>query len=493
MTQIFIYRTPGGTQVFNDPGNWVAAGSMIECVGCGGVGGRGAGGCVNTQSGAGGGGGSYSFAANVTPTFPVQYQANNASATSWWNGSTQSPGNVIGDWGRQAGSNNITGTTTPGAGGTITYPAGFVGAAGGAGVVNNQGAGGGGGAGGMHGAGSAGVAGSGATSGVGGAGDGGRTPGGALNSTAPGTQWDHLHGIGGGGGGGTTASTNLGVGGNFGGGGGGGFAITNSGGAGGGCLIVVTYTPRTSTQIFLYAGVTRFPNPGNWTAVNNQVEVVGTGGWGPQYFMTNPPCPVRQGAGGGGGGAYASTINSAPTFPAAVQIAVGQSLSGINNYWNAQASSPGNVWAGCGGPGSVGGGSGNVTGYPNPVAGGQGGNPSGQTGGGGGGAGGMHGVGSIGSGIVGGAGDAGNTPQQGTNGGVGNSGTQWDNIHGIGGGGAGNANGPGGIGGNFGAGGGGGSGNNATANPNNFGPGIVVLTYTPALVLAPRGQAQIMA
>lgn len=511
-TQIFLYT---GTTSFPNPGNWNPSNNKIECVGPGGYGGPWGPGCMNAAIGSGGGGGAYAWAANLSPTFPAPVLIpapirGNAAITdqvgsTWWSGFSQAAGNVIARFGMSGVGSTFGQTTTPGVGGNLAYPQGNFGGTGGTGNQNQGGAGGvggqggGGGAGGPHGVGL--VGGSSAsgpgvnTLGYGGAGDNGTTPQ-ATTGANNGTQWDNIHGIGSGSSGNDTASAGAGyVGGLFGGGSGAVYAsyATLAGGNG---LIVITYTPtppppRTSTQIFLYAGVTRFPNPGNWSPNNNKVEVVGTGGWGPQYFQTNPPCPVRQGAGGGGGGAYASTINSAPTFPAAVQIQVGQSLVGLNNFWNAQASTPGNVWAGCGGPGSVGGGSGNVTGYPNPTAGGQGGNPSGQTGGGGGGAGGPHGVGSAGSGIVGGAGDIGQTPQQPTGGGAGYSGIQWDDIHGIGGGGAGNANGPGGVGGNFGAGGGGGSGNNSTTNPNNYGPGIVVLTYTPAL--APQGQAQIMA
>lgn len=510
-TQIFLYT---GTTSFPNPGNWTTN-NKIECVGPGGYGGPWGPGCMNAAIGSGGGGGAYAWAANLSPTFPAPVlipapiRGNAAtpdqSGSTWWSGFSQAAGNIIARLGRSGTGSSSTQQTSPGVGGNLAYPQGNFGGTGGTGNQNQGGAGGtggqggGGGAGGPNGVGL--VGGSSAsgpginTLGYGGAGDNGTTPQ-AITGANNGTQWDNIHGIGSGSSGSNNSAAGTGyVGGLFGGGSGGVYAGNNTL-AGGNGLIVISYVPtppppRTSTQIFLYAGVTRFPNPGNWNAANNKVEVVGTGGWGPQYFMTNPPCPVRQGAGGGGGGAYASTINSAPTFPAAVLIQVGQSLSGLNNFWNAQASTPGNVWAGCGGPGSVGGGSGNVTGYPNPVAGGQGGNPSGQTGGGGGGAGGPHGVGSAGSGIVGGAGDIGQTPQQPTGGGVGYSGTQWDNIHGIGGGGAGNSNGPGGVGGNFGAGGGGGSGNNSVTNPNNFGPGIVVLTYTPAL--APQGQAQIMA
>src|SRR5215475_10777296 len=162
------------------------------------------------------------------------------------------------------------------------------------------------------------------------------------------------------------------------------------------------------TQIFLLAGNTTFPDPGNW-GLPNRVECVGSGNAGtlngpspPQGFYTGP---------GGGGGSYGVANNLTPTFP--VNVNVMGPVSGGMFYTTfgssaAQGKTGALVWAQ-----SAQASNGGTDFGPAGFAGGNGFSPtSGQSGpgGGGGGAGGPHGAGATGSGTTGGTGDAGHTP-----------------------------------------------------------------------------------
>lgn len=554
-TRIYIYGygpqpVSNAVRQFPNPGNWTAN-NKIECLGPGGGGSGAPAADMNNAAGSGGGGGAYAFATNLYPTFPVNFNVSGSVGanqpffeqqnSTWWNNFTQNAGNIIGRAGASGQSFAAQGSnSTPGAGGNLAYPAGFNGASGGAGSQNTTntgtGGGGGGGAGGPNGAGAVGAANSGNVSGAGGASDGGHTPGSSSNGVS-GTQWDHLHGVGGACAGGPDLTTLL-TAGNFGGGGGGSFGstayLTTGGPAplGTGGLIVITYTPRTATRIYLYPysfpGVTltrQFPNPGNWNPGNNKVECLGSGG--PGVSGASGDIQGNAGAGGGGGG-YSFDVNLSPTFPVSFQVIQGVASPNDDHasstWWNNYTWGPGAVIGGYGypatefiggsagntNPGAGGGtrsgqGSGNSTNYPaaNSAvggAGGGGGTPATTvTGGGsGGGAGGPHGAGAAGANggagvqnLAGGAGDAGNSP--GVSGGS-TSGTQWDSLHGVGSGGSSGAStGAGFAGGNFGGAGGGGFSMGSGTPGGPASPGLIVITYSPLLYIPPQGQAQIMA
>lgn len=501
MTQIFLHN---GVTSFPNPGNWNPTNNKVECVGQGGLGGTYIVGNFTTQ-GAGGGGGGYAFDVNLNPTFPVAinvppYETATGSAqisSTWWAGFIGAAGTILANFGQNP-PNPGNASTQPGGGGAVGNTPN--GASGGRGSDSNSAStlsGGGGGAAGPHGAGGGYTSGNPSTTGA--AGDNGNTPaqtanGGAGNS---GTQWDNIYGIGGGGAGSTTGSG--GTGGNFGGGGGGGFGPSGGAGLGKPGLMVITYvpTPRVNTQIFLYTGVTSFPEPGNWDSGNNKVEVVGTGGAGtpsnPFWQQPGPPFRADDDTGvratgpyagvGGGGGAYNSLTNLAPIWPARVSIPAGTGLQGINAWFGGNFTpAPSTVTAACASSGtSQGPGANGQGGYPYPTSSNGGsatGAPNSATPGAGGGAGGPHGIGGSASGAIGGSADGGRVPSQATNGAAGNSSTLWDNIHGIGGGGAGSTTGYGGAGGYFGGGGGGGA-PNTPDSTNNQGPGLVVITYRP--------------
>lgn len=560
-TRIYLYQygpaafpSGGTTRQFPNPGNWTAN-NMIECVGPGGGGSGSPIADINNAAGSGGGGGAYAFATNLYPTFPVGFNVSQSSGanqpfneqqnSTWWNNFTQSAGNIIGRAGASGQSFAAqSSNSTPGAGGNLAYPAGFNGATGGAGSQNTintgTGGGGGGGAGGPNGAGAVGAANSGNVSGAGGASDGGHTPGSSSNGIS-GTQWDHLHGIGGACAGGPDLTTRL-IAGNFGGGGGGSLGNASYMTAGGpaplgaGGLIVITYTPRNATRIYLYPilpfigsiipnnTVPKFPNPGNWNPTNNKVECVGSGGSGTQGWAGD--VQGNAGAGGGGGG-YAWDINLNPTFPVNFLNSPAQPEPDDDQYnsvwWNNYTLTPGTVLAGFGHPayGSVGSGAGNSTpgnggGSPGGGIGSSNNYPANQSyiggagggggtiasvvtgGGSGGGGAGPHGAGLAGANggagvpsLAGGAGDNGNSP--GVSGGATN-GTQWDSLHGVGSGGSSAASGTTAAigGGLFGGGGGGGftMGSGSAGGPASY--GLIVITYTPKIPPPPQGQVQII-
>jgi hypothetical protein len=248
--------------------------------------------------------------------------------------------------------------------------------------------------------------------------------------------------------------------------------------------------------VFLNAGVSSFPDPGNWNPVN-KVEVLGAGGAGGNSFAGNG------GAGGGGGGSYAYMNNMMPPWPAPCYIADGSRLTGTASNFGVSNQFPqtsGNVVsANNGDTGNNGAPQFEAVSSP-PSAGAQL-YPAGFTGGGvvsiGMNVGGSGGSGAAGPTNGGGLGSTaglqataygpggfahGNTTTTvATPGGPGRSGTEWDASHGCGSGGCGGNNGAstkiGGKGANYGGGSGGNySGSGAGVNG---GEGLIVLTYTP--------------
>jgi hypothetical protein len=268
------------------------------------------------------------------------------------------------------------------------------------------------------------------------------------------------------------------------------------------------------TQVFLLAGTTSFPDPGNWNPVNT-VEVIGAGCDG-RRSRTSPPCPVYVPGPGSPGGGYGRGSNRMEAFPVALLIVPhSQAVTGGTAYYSNWANPsggtqnpstgntlPGAVYAGNAGLATAftGGYAGAAGGPDVGYAGGVGGNYSATTshyGGGGGGAAGPHGAGSNGANAgaaisAGGASDGGTVAGATTAGGAGRSGTQWDASHGTGSGGAG-GNGAlaGGVGGRYG-GGAGGCGNTNTTNPAG-GDGLIILTYTPYTAPPQTARAIIMA
>jgi hypothetical protein len=529
-TQVFLF-TPG-VGSFPDPGNWYPP-NTVECIGLGGNGGNGY--SDGSKKGSGGGGGAYAKGTNMALAFPCpfivgpNYVNFNSNSTFFVNS-----GNVVS---AQSGANATSGNLgAPGNGGTQFYPAGYQGARGGDGTHDIQpynGAGGGGAAGPLGGGnfGQSGSTGLG-TSGVGGAANGGTIAGGALGTNGnTGTSWDATHGPGSGGGGGkTSTSTAAGNGGVYGGGGGGSYADGGTlYGTGGPGLIVLTYsTSPPPTQVFLLGGSQvdySFPDPGNWNPLSNTVEIVASGSNGrgqsqgafreggvitPEDGVVTPLINSFYGGGGGGGGAYAVANNLAVSFPLTYtnpNPGVGtQTYAKFNSgNYTTPANGPNQVCAetarlfnsGYSGQGDYGG----SYVYPAGFYGGAGGNALSQTttqGAGGGGAGGPHGTGSKGvdsnatTAGNGGYGD-GSTVAGGTApGGAGASGIQWDATHGCGGGGGGGKS-PtqGGNGGSYGA-GGGGCFAGTSVTPGTAGPGLIIVTYQPVVILAGGNRAIIM-
>ena len=226
-----------------------------------------------------------------------------------------------------------------------------------------------------------------------------------------------------------------------------------------GFFFFLSTTPaHAATQIFLTSG-TSWTVPSDWNSSNNTIEAIGSGGSDPA------------GSGTGGGG-YSKISNYSLTPGASVSYQVGNSQGGTNSgdTWFVNTST---LLAKNGGytGGSAASGVGDVK-Y-------SGGSPAGSLGGGG--AAGPNGNGVDGSGTQGGAGDAG----YGGAGGIGafvagGNGTEWDATHGSGGGGGGTASGCyGGDGGLY----GGGAGCSADGGNGLGGPGIIVITYTPAAAI----------
>lgn len=523
MTQIFLLA-PANPGSFPDPGNWNPLANIVECVGAGGQGstaytapGRADDGPVTftgTSTGRAGGGGAYAYGKNLTPVFPINIFISPTGGTlagfsltsfGGLNGSDQTNSLVSADSG-VAG----LGMNSGGQGGAFVKPNGYGGGSGGGGPGATGNGGGGGGAAGPYGNGANGAVG-GASIGAGGAADGGTIAGGTAAApaglTAP--RWDLSHGVGSGGAGASTAgSVAGGAGGMYGGGGGAAATGSTGGGPGAGTpgLIIITYLPLKTKQIFLLNNLNgSFPDPGDWNQVN-MVECVGAGGFGGTFSQIE-----SNGGGGGGGGAYAYGSNRNFPFPVTYSVLPPSNAGGGSfTVWGAGGTSPGGgnqVSAACGytgARGGVGGGGGQLV-YPNGYQGGSGAMWSSTAplnGGGGGGAAGPHGAGVSASasvstvGNLGAAGDAGVTPGPIAGAASGLSGTQFNpwavTPNGIGSGGSGGISTSlnGGAGGNYG-GGGGGAYQATGATPGAGSGGLIVLTYIPNV--PPQGQAQIMA
>ena len=247
-------------------------------------------------------------------------------------------------------------------------------------------------------------------------------------------------------------------------------------------------------RAFLTSGAS-WTVPNDWNNSNNTIEVIGGGGGG---FTGG----FSVGTSGGGGGAYSKITNLALVGgnPVTYQVGSGGGIgtNGGDTYFNGTGATcsaqsvcakGGNTGANAG-VGGIGGSSASGIGTGN--SGGNGASAAGGAGGGGGGAGGPNGVGNNGvqsvSAAVGGSGDAGFGGSGGTfgaPGGPGGNGTEFDTSHGSGGGGGAGSNSgqAGGTGGNYGGGGGGGG---RLANVSGSGAqGIIVITYTPIVILAP--------
>jgi hypothetical protein len=320
VTKIFIVSGTSWTV----PADWNSANNSIEAIG-GGGGGQTA---STSFAGSGGGGGGYSKITNlslasgnsVTVQIGTAGLAGSSGGDTYFNGPSL-PTSSVGAKGGAAGSNlsgglggdqgSGIGVTkfSGGNGGTATGSdwsgSGGGGAAGSSGAGSNGGFAGGGvagaGGGGGNGGGTAGGNGSGSTNGgsggngnagIGGgtgdngsgagngaSGSGGGGGGGQRGTSHPGgggangNEFDASHGSGGGGGGGGGSAEPAGNGGsgaNYGGGGGGGgypsvstFGVGGTGGAG---IIIVTYTPNSSTTI----------RTESWTAL--EFQAAGGGG-----------------------------------------------------------------------------------------------------------------------------------------------------------------------------------------------------------------------
>lgn len=227
--------------------------------------------------------------------------------------------------------------------------------------------------------------------------------------------------------------------------------------------------------IFLTASG-NWPVPSDWNSLNNTVDCIGEGGSGSGV----------ENSGGGSGGCFARSANIALTPGAIIPVIVGAGASGTDTSFNGgqvlakggaiatsttgaspQAGSVGNVLTYLGGSGGNGAGSGRQA------------EP-----GGGGGAAGSNGAGIAGTDAVGGArpgnggaGDNGSGGAGGTSSSPnGSPGTEYNASYGCGGGG-------------FGTGGGGTYGGAAGGFPgsNTAAPGLIVITYTPAVVVSVAG------
>jgi hypothetical protein len=273
------------------------------------------------------------------------------------------------------------------------------------------------------------------------------------------------------------------------------------------------------TVVFLNAGASSFPDPGNWNPVN-KIECLGSGGKGANTYT--PPlaeeAPALQaGPGnpgsGGGGGAYAYADNVAATFPVPVSIGAknltGTGIIDITSTWwkSTNTTLPDVVAAANGTTNNQSGLSfGGYQFHPQGFKGGDG-APSGSAfsgngnGSGGGGAAGPKGAGTNGvqpstaGGLGSGGAGNGNTISGGMAIGVGGANdSQWP-PYGCGGGGAGGSGtvvtngGPGGV---YGAGGGGAGGSGATVGGSGQ-DGLMIITYVPFVPPPPSVRVMVMA
>ena len=287
-----------GNQTWTVPADWNNSSNSVAIIGSGGKGGL-----SNANGGGGGGGGAYASSTNLTLSGTVTYAIGTSSTTTaptlgqsglyetYFNGTASSTASVTADWGRMGNS------SAGGAGGSTAYSIGsvkFAGGNGGApGGATNSGGGGGGGSGGPEGAGPSAASDSGFSSAGGGSGNGGGSAGssggaslnkggnnylGSGGGTASGgngsnggggggaasgasstsggngsagNEWGTGIGSGGGGGGAAPSGSGSfgGAGGKYGGGGGGGQDAGLGGpGIGGQGLIVIIYTPTSSSS-----------------------------------------------------------------------------------------------------------------------------------------------------------------------------------------------------------------------------------------------------
>lgn len=303
-TNCVVLLTTGsgaGPQTWNVPLDWNSSSNQIAAIGSGATG------CKGTNGGSGGGGGAYASTTNITLTAggTAQYaigasasssgqtNATELSRVTYFNGSSSSTASVTADWGRaispsgavcntaaggtvansvgttkfaggNAGTNfNASGDPSGGGGGSAgEFGIGKAGGAGGNGTTLGGG-GGGGSDGGSSSAGTtatlaAGSAGGNGTDGTGGGTNSGGNAtsakgagGGGSGTTAGGigsidTSFDSTHGAGGGGGGSRTG--NGGAGATYGGGGGGTTSGTSAG-TGGQGIIIIIYTPLSTTVV----------------------------------------------------------------------------------------------------------------------------------------------------------------------------------------------------------------------------------------------------
>lgn len=324
------------------------------------------------------------------------------------------------------------------------------------------------------------------------------TTGGKGGAGGAGTEWDASHGAGGGGGGGgwggSNATSNGGAGGNGGlyggGGGGGGFGSTagGSGGTGAAGIIVITYTPSSTSQKVVALDSTAtspWALPLDWPGHADAIYVIGAGGNGSGRVST-----TRGGSGGGGGACVFATnytMSTAPTFSIGAAGSAANTTFDSSAFVAAHGTTGTTTTAGAGGTTA----SSTVPTGGTKFAGGAGVLPptSSAYGGGGGGAAGLNGAGGSASTDIGGTGDNGTTaaPAVGTNG---TAGTEWTatagGTFGSGSGGSGFASGThtGTAGGQYGGGASGASdGSNASAGGQGGG-GLVVILYTPVTLTA---------
>lgn len=269
MTVVFL--TTADSSPWTVPGDCTSV--QVECIGAGGSGGI-RNDTFGRASGAGGGAYAKMNSLSVTPSSTINFgvgtggaavsgtdAAGNNGGDTWFNATSLanavSNGNTIsvGAQGGRAGNHGGGTDASGGAGGASGSSVGDTVFSGGAGGAANGGAGrsasGGGGAAGPNGAGVAGTASSNSQS-AGGAGDnssggaGGTAGGGAGGN---GTEYDASHGSGGGGGG-RNSGNPAGSGGAYGGGGGGSETSSPTSGAGGAGLIIITYTPTSSSTVY---------------------------------------------------------------------------------------------------------------------------------------------------------------------------------------------------------------------------------------------------
>lgn len=356
MAKIFLTNT--GDQIFVAPSDWPGTATSIECIG---PGGGGSGGEANGGYGQGGGGGAYSKKNGpVTIANGAFYHVGigglgrdklfahaDDGEDTWFGAATYASAICAAKGGKGGSKANADGLTT-GAGGAASAgigdvnfsggtgtPGGAVSAGGGAGGPIQAGGWGGfgsqqvqfGGPGGGAGDGSSGgstftftkAPGGTSVNGGGKGGDGGEAPGDAENG-GNGTEFDATHGSGGGGGGGAASANGFGWlragnGGLYGGGGGGAIDSgdpgqpSQAGGNGAQGLIVITYTPVTTTKTITVTLINESGVPrSNLSALKWAFWDYAT----PALIFSNTAAPSASGASG--------STNALGVFTAAVSL-----------------------------------------------------------------------------------------------------------------------------------------------------------------------------